>query len=200
MKRSSFITWDQLKVGGLILLAMGVLAVAVYKLGKAANLFTKRYELIAFLKEAPALRVGGTVLVAGQLAGTIRDIKFLPVDMDTMRNLRLVVAIDERLHEQVRRDSRAHVKTLGLLGDKVIDISPGTPKYPTLQNGDTIQVEPTLDYEQVLAKAAGAVDDVVGLTHDLRGLTSNLVAGKGTMGQLLNNPSLYNELQGTLGR
>jgi phospholipid/cholesterol/gamma-HCH transport system substrate-binding protein len=200
MKRSSFITWDQLKVGGLIVLAMAVLAVAVYKLGKAANLFSKRYELTAFLKEAPALRVGGTVLVAGQLAGTIRDIKFLPVDADTMRNLRLVIAIDERLHEQVRRDSRAHVKTLGLLGDKVIDISPGTPKYPPLQNGDTIQVEPTLDYEQVLAKAAGAVDDVVGLTHDLKSLTTNLVAGKGTMGQLLTNPALYNQLEGTLGR
>jgi hypothetical protein len=39
MKRSSFMTWDQLKVGGLILLALGVLAVAVYKLGQAANLF-----------------------------------------------------------------------------------------------------------------------------------------------------------------
>jgi phospholipid/cholesterol/gamma-HCH transport system substrate-binding protein len=200
MKRSSFITWDELKVGGLILLAIAVLAVAVYKLGKAANLFTKRYELTAFLKEAPSLRVGGTVLVAGQLAGTIRAITFLPVSADTTRHLKLVIAVDERLHEQVRGDSRAHVKTLGLLGDKVIDISPGTPKYQPLRNGDTIQVEPTLDYEQVLAKAAGAVDDVVGLTHDLKALTSNLVAGKGTMGQLLTNPALYNQLEGTLGR
>jgi phospholipid/cholesterol/gamma-HCH transport system substrate-binding protein len=200
MKRSSFITWDQLKVGGLIVLAIAVLAVAVYKLGKAANLFTKRYELIAFVKEAPALRVGGSVDVAGQLAGTIKEIRFLPPDADTMKNLRIVIAIDERLHEQVRGDSRAHVKTLGLLGDKVIDISPGTPKYATLKNGDTIQVEPTLDYEQVLAKAASAVNDVVALTHDLRGLTSNLVAGKGTMGQLLTNPALYDQLEGTLTR
>lgn len=200
MKRSSFITWDQLKVGGLIVLAIAVLGVAMYKLGKAANLFAKRYELVAYVREAPALRVGGSVMVAGQLAGTIREIKFLPVDADTMRNLRLVVAIDERLQTQVRGDSRAHVKTLGLLGDKVIDISPGTPKYQPLKNGDTIQVEPTLDYEQVLAKAAGAVDDVVGLTHDLKSLTANLVAGKGTIGQMLTNPALYNQLEGTLGR
>jgi phospholipid/cholesterol/gamma-HCH transport system substrate-binding protein len=200
MKRSSFITWDQLKVGGLILVAIAVLGVAIYKLGKAVNLFTKRYDLITFLKEAPALRVGGQVNVAGQLAGTIKDIKFLPVDSDTSRNLRLVISIDERLHEQVRGDSRARVKTMGLLGDKVIDISPGTPKYPPLRDGDTIKVEPSLDYEAVLARAAGAVDDVVGLTHDLRLLTTNLVAGKGTMGQLLNNPSLYNQLEGTLAQ
>ena len=49
MKRSSFITWDQLKVGLMILAAMGVLAVAIYKLGQAANLFSRRYELVAFL-------------------------------------------------------------------------------------------------------------------------------------------------------
>src|SRR3954470_8879851 len=167
MKRSSFITWDQLKVGGLIAFALLVLAIAVYKLGKAANLFSKRYELVAFLKEAPALRVGGPVNVAGQLAGTIKDIRFLPVDADTSRNLRIVIAIDERLREQVRGDSKARVKTMGLLGDKVIDISPGTPKYNVLRAGDTIKVDPSLDYEAVLARAAGAVDDVVGLTHDL---------------------------------
>ena len=45
-----------------------------------------------------------------------------------------------------------------------------------------------------------ALSDVVGLTHDLKALTSNLVAGRGTMGQLLTNPALYNQLENTLGR
>jgi phospholipid/cholesterol/gamma-HCH transport system substrate-binding protein len=200
MKRSSFITWDQLKVGGLILFALLVIGVAVYRLGKSANLFSRRYELIAFLKEAPALRAGGPVLVAGQMAGTIKDITFLPVDADTMHNIRIIVTLDEALHEQVRGDSKARVRTLGLLGDKVIDISPGTLGFAPLHDRDTIQVDPSLDYEAVLAKAAGAVDDIVGLAKDLRHITSGLVAGKGTMGQLLTNPGLYNELQGTLGR
>ena len=49
MKRSSFITWDQLKVGVLIVVALAILGVAVFKLGQAANLFAKRYELVAFV-------------------------------------------------------------------------------------------------------------------------------------------------------
>src|SRR5205085_166768 len=97
-------------------------------------------ELQAYLKEAGGLRQGGSVMVAGQLAGTIKEITLLPVDMDTMRNVRIVVAIDEAMKQQVRGDSRARVKTLGLLGDKLIDISPGTPKTAPLDNGDTIQV------------------------------------------------------------
>jgi hypothetical protein len=70
MKRSSFITWDQLRVGLVIVASLGILTLAVYKLGQAASLFTKRYALVAFLAEANGLREGGTVTVAGQLAGT----------------------------------------------------------------------------------------------------------------------------------
>jgi phospholipid/cholesterol/gamma-HCH transport system substrate-binding protein len=200
MKRSSFITWEQLKVGAVILVALAVLAVAIYKLGQAANLFSRRYDLYAFLPEANGLRVGGTVLVAGQFAGTIKNIDFLPVDNDTTRNLKLHMAVDEALREQVRGDSKARVRTLGLLGDKVIDISPGTPRYSVLDAGDTIPVSPSLDYEAVLAQAATAVTDMVELTHDLRQITSNIVKGEGTIGQLMTNRVLYDRFVGTMGR
>lgn len=200
MKRSSFVTWEQLKVGVVILAALGVLAVAIYKLGQAANLFHRRYELIAYLPNANGLVAGGTVLVAGQFAGTIKSIDFLPVDNDTTRNLRLRMAIDASLRDQVRSDSRAKVRTLGLLGDKVIDISIGTPRYGVLRDGDTIAVAPSLDYEAVLAQAASAVNDMVDLTHDLRALTTGILDGKGTVGQLMTNRALYDQFVGTMSR
>ena len=200
MKRSSFITWDQLRVGLVILAALGILTLAVYKLGQAANLFAKRYDLVAFLKEANGLRVGGTVTLAGQLAGTVKKIEFLPVDADTSRNLKITVAVDQDLQQQIRGDSKAQIRTLGLLGDKIMDISPGTPRFPPLKSGDTISVSPALDYEQVLAQAAGAVGDVVELTKDLRQLTGGIVHGEGTIGQLVTNRGLYDQFMGTLSR
>jgi phospholipid/cholesterol/gamma-HCH transport system substrate-binding protein len=200
MKRSSFITWDQLKVGALIVAALGVLGVAIYRLGQAANLFSRRYELIAYLPNANGLRAGGVVYVAGQFAGTIKSIEFLPVDNDTTRNLRLRMAIDHVLQTQVRADSKAKIRTLGLLGDKVIDISIGTPRYGVLRDGDTIAVAPSLDYEAVLAQAAGAVSDMVDLTHDLKQITSSVIEGKGTVGQLITNRALYDQFVATMGR
>ncbi len=200
MKRSSFITWDQLKVGALIMVALLVLGVAIYKLGQAANLFHKRYELVAYLPNASGLRAGGPVFVAGQFAGTIQSIDFLPVDNDTTRNLKLRIAIDYDLHEQVRADSKARVRTLGLLGDKVIDISIGTPRYGALVQGDTIAIAPSLDYEAILAQAAGAVNDMVGLTHDLRQITQGITHGEGTVGQLMTNRALYDHFVTTMAR
>jgi phospholipid/cholesterol/gamma-HCH transport system substrate-binding protein len=200
MKRSLKITWDQVRVAGLILLAIAVLGAAAITLGKAANLFTKRYELVVFLPAANGLRPGGSVTLAGQLVGTVKEIEFLPVDFDTTRNLRILAKVDRRVRDQIRRDSEAKLRTMGLLGDKVLDISPGTPRFAVLQPGDTIRVAPAMDYEAILAKAATAVDDVVGLTKDLRAVTGGLARGQGTVGQLLTNRAMYDQLTSAMGR
>lgn len=200
MKRSPTITWDQLRVGLVILIALGIIGVAVYKLGQAANLFAKRYELIAYLPDANGLRPGGAVMVAGQLAGTVKSIEFLPVDQDTTRNLRLTLQIDAGLQEQIRRDSKGKLRSMGLLGDKAFDITPGTPRARVLQAGDTVTVVQSLDYEAVIAQASSAVTDMVALTRDMRAITSGIVRGQGTIGQLVTNKALYDNLNGTLAR
>jgi len=200
MKRSSFITWDQLKVGVLIIVALLILAVAIVKLGQAGNLFGKRYKLVAFVANASGLRVGGPVMVAGQLAGSVKDVQFLPVDNDTTRNLRLVVEVDRGLSQQVRKDSRAKIKTQGLLGDKVFDISVGTPRFPALRDGDTILIAPSTDYDAVVAQASEAINQVVGLTQDLKKVTGGVSRGEGTLGQLVTNRQLYDNLNASLAR
>jgi phospholipid/cholesterol/gamma-HCH transport system substrate-binding protein len=200
MKRSALITWDQVRVAGIILAALAILAFAGYKLGQAANLFTSRYELVAYLDNVNGLRQGGSVTLAGQLVGTVKEIEFMPVDFDTTRNLRIVARIDRSVREQIRRDSEARLRTMGLLGDKVLDISPGTPGFPVLEQGDTLRVATALDYEAVLAKAAGAVDDVVLLTRDLRTVTAGLARGQGTMGQLLTNRAMYDQMTSAMAR
>jgi phospholipid/cholesterol/gamma-HCH transport system substrate-binding protein len=200
MRRSSFITWDQLKVGVLILIALVILAFAILKLGQAGNLFGKRYQVVSFVPSASGLRVGGPVTVAGQLAGTIKEISFLPPDQDTTRNLRLLIEVRRELSNQVRKDSRAKVATMGLLGDKVVDISVGTPKFRPLHEGDTLLVVPSTDYEAVVKQASGAINEVVGLTRDLKKVTAGITAGQGTLGQLVTNRQLYDQLNTTLTR
>jgi len=200
MKRSSFITWDQLKVGALILVALVILGVAILKLGDAGNLFGKRYRLVAYVASASGLRIGGPVTVAGQLAGSIKDIRFLPVDTDTTRNLKLIVEVNSALREQVRKDSRAKIKTLGLLGDKVFDITVGTPKYRALHEGDTLPIARSIDYEAVVQQASGAIAEVVRLTRDLSKVTASINRGEGTLGQLVTNRQLYDQLNSTLAR
>ena len=200
MKRASFITWPQLKVGAIILVAIAVMTVAIYKLGRAANLFASRYDLVTYFPNANGLREGGAVALNGQQVGVVKRIDFLKVDDDTTRNLRVTIEIDENIREQIREDSKARVRTMGLLGDKMVDITSGTPQFAVLQPGDTLPGTQALDYEQVLAQAAGAVDDMVILTADLREITGGIVRGEGTVGQLMTNRTLYDEMTGTMAK
>jgi phospholipid/cholesterol/gamma-HCH transport system substrate-binding protein len=200
MKRATFITWEQLRVGALIVFGLLVLTIAVVQLGNAANLFTSRYKLVAFLPNANGLRVGGQVTIAGQIAGTVREINFLAPDADTTRNLKIIIEVDEKLKSQIREDSKGRLRTLGLLGDKIFDITPGTPRFAVLEEGDTVTLGQSLDYEAVIAQASTAVEDMVQLTADLREITGGIVRGEGTVGQLVNNRALYDELTGTLSR
>src|SRR5256885_12398009 len=113
MKRGSIITWEQLRVGGVIVVALLIIALAVWKIGTAANLFSRHYELVVYLPAANGLREGGSVTLAGQLVGTVKKIDFMRVDYDTTRNLRIVVRIDRQLQAQVRKDSKASLRTMG---------------------------------------------------------------------------------------
>ncbi len=200
MKRSAYITWDQLKVGSVIIVALLIMTFAIYKVGQAANLFGARYELVTLLKDVAGLREGGSVTIAGQLAGVVKEIELLPVDADTTRNLRVVFEINEDLRDQVRADSRARLRTMGLLGDKVLEVSVGSPRYSALTEGDTVPSERALDYEAIIVHAASAVDDVVALTRDLRQLTGGIVRGEGTVGQMVTNRALYDQLTATMAR
>lgn len=200
MRRSEIITKDALRVGVFAIVALAILTYAVIKLGKAARLFSTRYTLVAFVQNANGLREGGQVTVAGQLAGSIKKIEFLPVDADTLHNLRITVDIDQALQSQVRQNSRVVLRTQGLLGDRYFDITPGTPQYRVLHDGDTLQLGNSVDYDVMIQRAAAVLTDVQGLTHDLRGITQSLVRGQGTAGQLLTNRELYDRLNATLGQ
>ena len=180
------------------MVALVVIAIAILKLGQAAHLFTSRYTLVSFVPNTAGLRVGGQVTVAGQLAGSVKSIEFLPVDADTMKNLKIIIEVDREVQAQVRRDSQAKLKTLGLLGDKVFDISPGTPRFSALSDGDTLRLGEALDYEAVLVQASGALDQVVSLTGSLQKVANGVVAGEGTVGQLLTNRQLFDNLNSTL--
>lgn len=200
MRRSEIITKDALRVGVFAIVALAILTYAIIKLGRAARLFSTRYTLVAFVQNANGLREGGQVTVAGQLAGSIKKIEFLPVDMDTLHNLRITVEIDQALQQQVRQDSRVYLRTQGLLGDKYFDITPGTPPFRPLRDGDTLTLGNSIDYDVMIQRAAAVLTDVQALTHDLRGMTEALAHGQGTMGQLLTNRELYDRLNGTLGQ
>jgi phospholipid/cholesterol/gamma-HCH transport system substrate-binding protein len=190
--------WRQVRVFGLILAAGLLLGYAVYRVGLVLDVFARRYEIVTLVPSALGLREGAPVTLAGQRIGQVQRIEFIPVRQKVGdNNLRVVLAITHEVQEQVRVDSRAFLRTAGLLGDRFVDISPGSPGMQVLQPGDTIAAARTVDMDEMIAQAAEALDMAMGVVANLQELTGGLVRGEGTVGRLLQDDQLYVAVTGT---
>jgi phospholipid/cholesterol/gamma-HCH transport system substrate-binding protein len=187
--------WRQVRVGGLIILGLLLLGYAIYRVGMVMDVFARRYEIVTLVPSALGLREGAPVTLAGQRIGQVQRIEFIPVHQKTGgNNLRVVLAIAEEVREQVRIDSRAFLRTQGLLGDKFVDISPGSSGARIMQPGDTILAGRSVDMDEFITQAAEALDDATGIVTNLQELTGGLTRGEGTVGRLLRDEQLYDNV------
>ena len=190
--------WGRVRVVGLFIVTLLLLAYGVYKVGQVLDVFAERYSLVTLLSSASGLREGAPVTVAGQRVGQVSDIEFIPLERQRDgKHLSITLSVSRDVHEQIRADSRAQVKTQGLLGDKLLEITPGTRSAPVLAPGDTLPSEPPIDYEEVLARAAGMLDEAEVVLANLQSLTGSIARGEGSIGRLLNDDALYERVMVT---
>ena len=185
----------QIRVGIVLIAALLLLALGVFQVGRLFDVFASRYTLVTLIESSGGLIAGSPVTLAGQRIGQVDEIEFLPVDeRRDSANIYVRLSINESVREQIREDSKAILQTQGLLGNRYINISPGSPEYQPLQPGDTVPSLPPLDYESVLRTAAGTMDQVQDVIVDLRTVTDRLARGEGTLGALLTDDELYDRM------
>jgi phospholipid/cholesterol/gamma-HCH transport system substrate-binding protein len=190
--------WRQVRVGVLIAVSLLLLAYATYRVGATLDLFARRYEIVTLVPSGLGLREGAPVTLAGQRIGQVRRIEFIPVQQKTGDdNLRVVLGLAQNVRDQVRTDSRAYLRTQGLLGDKFIDISPGSPGGRVLRPGDTIAAGRSLDLDEFMLQAADALEQATIIVADLQRITGGMARGDGTLGRLLHDDALYVSLAGS---
>ncbi|MGH7504292.1 MAG: MlaD family protein [Longimicrobiales bacterium] len=190
----------QLRVVGLAIIAALLLAYGAYRVGKVFDVFSSRYQVVTLVPSVLGLREGAPVTLAGQRIGQVDEIAFIPVGQKTGDdNLRVTLAIAQEVREQIRTDSHAFLRTQGLLGDKFVDIVPGSPGAAILQPGDTLPSGETVDLEQFLTRAATALDATSVIVSELQALTEGVARGEGTVGALLRDDELYARMVATTG-
>src|SRR5439155_19665698 len=99
--------------------------------------------------------------------------------------------------EQIRRDSKVQLRTQGLLGDKYIDITPGSAGAAIVQTNDTIAALPPVDMDQLLANAGEELESAKTMIAQMRGMTTHIARGEGTLGHFVTDDQLYVSMLGT---
>ncbi len=138
--------------GALIIVLLTATALVVFFLDQVIPLFRRTYTVVAVFPTAPGLRTGSPVWVAGVEVGTIKDIQLLPPG-DTLERVALDLQLKHSVADQLRRDSQVRLASVQMIGEKVVELLPGSPASPELRDGDTLRVLPTPDAAALLSRA-----------------------------------------------
>jgi ABC-type transporter Mla subunit MlaD len=125
---------------GIILLLVGI-GLAIFFLEPFIESLRHQDELIAVLPEAPKLARGADVWVAGKHVGTVTQVAFMPFHGDSTARIAVHIRFPHEVHYLIRRDSHIRITSARLIGEPVIDISPGSPSSPLIPHGDTLYMD-----------------------------------------------------------
>jgi hypothetical protein len=126
------------RVGVLVVMALVFLSIGVFLIGNKDFLFSSTYRLKAEFQNVAGLNNGAAVRIGGIHQGTVKEID-LPSQPDG--KVTVVMNVKSETRNIIKKDSRASIKTEGLLGDKYVEISFGSPKADPMAKTGTIASE-----------------------------------------------------------
>jgi phospholipid/cholesterol/gamma-HCH transport system substrate-binding protein len=175
----------ELKVGIFVFLGLVVLVVFVLSIG-GFKTWSSGYKVNLIFNFANGVRIGAPVRFAGVDVGVVKKInlKFNPDKNHSD------VALEVWIRDTVRVpvDSTVWVNTLGLLGEKYVEIMPGNDYVNFLKAGQSLAGVDPIPTHELFSKAEG-------ILGNLDNGIAKIVNQEGTVGKLLYNDKIYNELE-----
>jgi phospholipid/cholesterol/gamma-HCH transport system substrate-binding protein len=189
------------RLGAFIVATLAVLAVGVFIIGSKEYLFSSTYNLKAQFANVAGLAVGADVQVGGVHSGTVTGIE-LPKKPG--ERVTVIMELARSTHAIIKRDSVASIETEGMLGNQFMAISFGSPGQTDVRDGETIQSVPPLELGQMLAKTNAILDssqqailNTTLATAHLNSVSAKIDSGQGTVGALVNDKQVYENLEQT---
>jgi phospholipid/cholesterol/gamma-HCH transport system substrate-binding protein len=196
------------RLGVFILAALVILAIAIFKVGNGESLFSRTYRLSARFDTVAGLVEGADVRLGGVHAGTVASIQ---MPQRAGGKMAVIMNLDTPTLRLVKKDSVASIETEGLLGDKYVSISFGTPGAGPIHNGDIIKGAAPEDLSGAVRKTNQLLDttnetmkrldaatiNINAASTNIRDITGKINTGEGTLGALVNDRSMYNRLDET---
>jgi phospholipid/cholesterol/gamma-HCH transport system substrate-binding protein len=189
------------RLGAFIVATLAILVVGVFIIGSKQYLFSSTYQLKAQFDNVAGLDAGGDVRVGGVHSGTVRSI-VLPHKPG--EKVTVVMDLGKSTLEIIKQDSVATIETEGLLGNQYLAISFGSAAKADVRDGDLIASQPPLEMSELFKKTSDildgsqqAIQNATRATANLDSISAKINGGQGSVGALVNDKQLYNNLAQT---
>jgi phospholipid/cholesterol/gamma-HCH transport system substrate-binding protein len=128
-------------------------------------------------------------------------VKTVTIDNSPERKLtpvKVVMKLDDKYGADLKKDSKASLSTVVVLGDTIVDINSQFAVGPRLQDGDVLKTNETPSLSDVVKASQGTIESLNVILAKMNVIVDNIQSGKGSVGQLINNPDLYNKTNETV--
>lgn len=184
MKPTKF---TELKVGIFVVIILFLFGVGIFAIGSHQKYFQRQYTLWASFSNIKGLIVGAPVRLAGLTVGRVNAILF-PDDL-TAKTVTVELKINKSVQKRIRDDSIASIQTMGLLGDKYVEISLGSPNHGVLADEFRIKSLDPLDLMEYATKLEETIDAVNTILIDVKAISGQIRGGQGLLHAILYDPA-----------
>jgi phospholipid/cholesterol/gamma-HCH transport system substrate-binding protein len=153
-------------VGAFALASLAALALAILSLSSQEAVFGDRYRLIGYYENVGGLIPSAPVWLAGTRVGRVESV-ILGTRDDGQPAVKVVLHIDESVQDRIRADSTASIGTIGLLGDRYVEVSLGSPTEPMLEDGAEIRTASPGNLARAIDTGTAALDNIAKLASNL---------------------------------
>jgi len=187
---------QKLKIGLFTFIGIAVLAFIIFFIGNKRNLFSSTFGVYGTFKNVNGLNVGNNARFAGINVGVVEAITII-----NDSTVRVDLTLNSNVHKFIKQDSKLSIGSDGLVGDKLIVISSGGITSNTvIKDGGQLQSVPPFDADKLIAKLTGIADNAGNLIQNLAAITGKVNSGKGSLGKLLNDDKIANNLNATVSQ
>ena len=189
------VRWSQLKVGIVVVIASIILVALLSLMTSSSGLgiLSHKLTITTYFENSAGLKVGAAVNLQGVTIGTVKSVTVVNTPDRKLTPVRVVMKLNEKFAADLRKDSKASLTTVGVLGDTVVDINSQFAVGPPLQDGDELKTTETPSLTDVVKASQGTIESLNVILAKMNVIVDNLQSGKGSIGQLINNPDLYNK-------
>ncbi len=169
---------------GLLFLVAGILMV-----GNLHNTFKRKMPIVALFEDVGGLQLGNNVWFSGVKIGTVTNLKFYGNSQ-----VEVGMKIETKAQQYIRKDAKIKLSTDGLIGNKILVIYGGSAKSDEVQEGDTLEVEKTFSSDDMINTLQENNKNLLAITTDFKTISKKIVGGEGTVGKLLGDNSVYDNI------
>jgi len=190
--------WSQLRVGVTVIVAGLTLGFLLFLMSGTAGLFTPRIVLKSYFDNAQGLRKGAPVRLSGVDIGNVTDILIVPFKDKQLTPVEITMKVSTKYSYALRRDSMASLDTAGVLGETYLDIESAQAVGPPAQQGDTLPTQVHPDFNEVVRASQSTLENMDALLKRADRILAFAESGKGSLGKLIYDPTLYNRFSDTV--